>query len=346
MRTFAAFAIAAVASAIDQQTYEYMRYIAAHGKNYETLAEFQMRQELFSVADAAIKEWNADESNTSRMGHNFLSDWTEAEKAAIRGLDMDIALVDESDVMVHTAPEGFEAVSTYNWCDTQNTATTNMCSPIKNQGACGSCWAFSATETVESAVSIFHGVQPVLVLSPQQLVSCSQSYGNAGCGGGWYYYAWNYLSANAQETEADYPYSNATFTFGVTGTCTANTSLGVVKTQSGSNTYVKVGHTNSDMMSAIMRQPTSVAIDAASNTFQYYTSGVITSGCGISIDHAVVAVGYGTENNQDYFLVRNSWGTGWGDQGFVKIAQSSSNGSPGVCAINEMPYYPNVIYPL
>ena len=119
-----------------------------------------------------------------------------------------------------------------------------------------------------------------------------------------------------------------------------------MKTQSGSNTYVKVGHTNSDMMSAIMRQPTSVAIDAASNTFQYYTSGVITSGCGISIDHAVVAVGYGTENGQDYFLVRNSWGTSWGEQGFAKIGQSPTNGSPGICAINKDPAYPNVVYPL
>ena len=120
MKTFTAFAIAAVASALEQETFEYMRYVAAHGKNYATLAEFQMRRELFNVADAAIKAWNADESNTSRMGHNFLSDWTEAEKAAIRGLDMDIALVDESDVAVHTAPEGFEALSTFNWCGTQN----------------------------------------------------------------------------------------------------------------------------------------------------------------------------------------------------------------------------------
>ena len=80
------------------------------------------------------------------------------------------------------------------------------------------------------------------------------------------------------------------------------------------------------MMTAIMRQPTSVAIDASSSTFNQYTTGVITSGCGTSIDHAVVAVGYGTENGTDYFLVRNSWGSTWGDNGFVKIAQSSTNG--------------------
>ena len=173
----------------------------------------------------------------------------------------------------------------------------SQCSPIKNQGACGSCWAFSATETVESAVSIFNGVQPVLVLSPQQLVSCTQSYGNYGCGGGWYYNAWNYLQTNAQETEADYPYSDGSFLFGVTGTCTANTSLGVVKTVDGFNNYVQVGHTNNDIMSAIDRQPVSVGIDASSFAFNSYSSGVITTtNCGTNIDHAVVAVGYGTEN--------------------------------------------------
>jgi C1A family cysteine protease len=276
------------------------------------------------------------------MGHNFLSDWTAAEKAAIRGITEPNVVREEP---THFAPEGYKSVATFDWCDTTNPMNQSQCSPIKNQGACGSCWAFSATETVESAVSIFNGVQPVLVLSPQQLVSCTQSYGNYGCGGGWYYNAWNYLQTNAQETEADYPYSDGSFLFGVTGTCTANTSLGVVKTVAG-NDYVVVGHTNSDMMSAIDRQPVSVAVDASRNVFMYYTTGVITSDCGVRIDHAVVAVGYGTENGQDYFLVRNSWGPNWGDQGFLRIGQSPSNGSPGICAINEMPYYPNVDYPL
>jgi C1A family cysteine protease len=153
------------------------------------------------------------------------------------------------------------------------------------------------------------------------------------------------MQTNAQETEADYPYSNESYKYNITPACTANTSLGVVKTVAG-NDYVKVGHTNNDMMSAIDRQPVSVSIDASRNAFHYYTSGVITSGCGTQIDHAIVAVGYGTENGQDYFLVRNSWGASWGDNGFAKIGQSPTNGSPGICAINQLPYYPNVDYPL
>ena len=106
------------------------------------------------------------------------------------------------------------------------------------------------------------------------------------------------MQTNAQETEDDYPYSNDSYFFGITGACTANTSLGVVKTVDGyHNDYVDVGHTNSDIMSAIDRQPVSVAIDASSSVFTSYTSGVITSSdCGTALDHAVVAVGYGTEN--------------------------------------------------
>ena len=97
-----ALAISTVVSAIDQRTFEFMRYISSHGKRYETLAEFEMRKDIFFTNDAIIKEWNADESKTSRMGHNFLSDWTEAEKAKFLGH----AKVDERqrDVEVHAAP--------------------------------------------------------------------------------------------------------------------------------------------------------------------------------------------------------------------------------------------------
>jgi len=95
-------------------------------------------------------------------------------------------------------------------------------------------------------------------------------------------------------------------------------------------------------MSAIDIKPVSVAIDASQPIFNSYTSGIITdaTACGTSIDHAVVAVGYGTESGVNYFLVRNSWGTSWGNQGFVMIGQSSTGTAPGVCAINTDVYYP------
>ena len=337
MKSFAAAALVASVTAIDNATFDFMKYVSEHGKSYTTVEEFNMRQALFAERNEFIQAFNADTNNTSRVGHNFLSDWTAEELKNLRGLDTTHVNDEEP---THFATQEVSAVSTYNWCSTENDMSKDKCTPVKNQGQCGSCWAFSATETVESAIAIFNDATPVQY-SPQQLVSCSSAYGNGGCNGGWYYYAWNYLKTHAQVSEADYPYTSGKF--GITGTCTVNESQGLVNTDSPTD-YVRVGHTNADMMTAIKRQPTSVAIDASSSTFNYYTTGVITSGCGTSIDHAVVAVGYGTENGTDYFLVRNSWGSSWGDNGFVKIAQSSTNGQPGYCGINTDPYYPNARY--
>jgi hypothetical protein len=183
--------------------------------------------------------------------------------------------------------------------------------------------------------------------SPQQLISCSSAYGNAGCDGGWYFWAWNYMQDYAQESEASYPYSNASKNFGITGTCLYNSSEGLVNTDSPTD-YVRVGKSNDDIKSAIDLQPNSIAIDASSPVFQSYTGGVIetASACGNTLDHAVVVVGYGSDSDSglDYFIVRNSWGESWGVDGFVYLQQSTTGGSPGTCGMNEKVYYPNAKY--
>jgi hypothetical protein len=339
MKSFAAFTLTAVVSALDNATFEFMQYVAQQGRNYATLEEFNMRQELFTVRDNIIKEFNSNPEETSTMGHNFLSDWTAAEQKSLRGLDMNNS-EERSAVPLHQVVANDTYDETVNWCSSNNPKGWDACTPVKDQGQCGGCWAFSATETVESIISIENGTTPV-ALSTQQLVSCSSAYGNAGCNGGWYYYAWNYLQVNAQETEASYPYSSGSKNFGITGTCTANEALGVVKTDSPTD-YVKVGRTVAEIQSALNLQPTSIAIDASMPIFQSYTGGVITNAslCGTTLDHAVVAVGYGTDATTGiaYFIVRNSWGSSWGLGGFVYLEATNY---PGMCGMNSKVYYPN-----
>jgi len=130
-------------------------------------------------------------------------------------------------------------------------------------------------------------------------------------------------------TEASYPYT-AKSSF---SSCDYDPDHGICYV----DTYAAVSADSSDsLMTALNTQPVSVAIEADTAVFQYYTGGVITSsGCGTYIDHAVLAVGYGTEDGTQYFLVKNSWGSSWGDSGYVKIGMGSGE---GICGIQTYPY--------
>ena len=169
-------------------------------------------------------------------------------------------------------------------------------------------------------------------LSEQNLVSCSSSYGNRGCNGGWYYDAWDYSKSHPLDTSFNYPYTSGNT--GRSGTCDYDKSNGKVSATS----YVRVSGNTSSIKSAVAVKPNSCSIDASSSTFRNYKSGIITgSSCGTRIDHAVVIVGYGTSSGTNYYLVRNSWGRSWGESGYVKIGQASGK---GICGINQYVAYP------
>jgi C1A family cysteine protease len=323
MRTFATALFMSIASAkiLDQLDVDFINYVVKHNKNYVDLTEFNLRRELFAKADAEIKEIQATET-TSQHGHNFLSDWTAVEKEGLLGLTMPPQ--ERTNVTSAVLPPE-QLPSSVNWC------TAGACNPIQNQGSCGSCWAFSAAASMESAHYIQQG--SLYKLSEQQFVSCSSAFGNAGCNGGWYYAAWQYSETNPVESESNYPYTSGTG--GVTGSCACPCTLGIGKATS----YTQIGTTTAAIMTAVASQPASVAIDARTMYFQSYTSGVLTSPqkCGSQLDHAVVAVGYGTDPTAGgYWIVRNSWGTGWGNQGYVWIGNQAAY--PGVCGIDQQVY--------
>jgi cathepsin L len=298
------------------EDHEFIKYVAEFGKSYGTKAEFEFRSAVFKKKLAAIQEHNAS-NGTSTVGVNQFSDMTDAEFKRLLGYKHEKRVASQMPVVLDTT----------NLADDLDWRTKGAVTPVKNQGMCGSCWAFSTTGAVEGAEFVATG--KLTSYSEQQLVDCAGgTWGNYGCNGGLMDYAFNYIKSNPLETESDYPYTARD------GSCSYVKSKGVGKV-TGFNDVTP--RSVDQLKAALAKGPVSVAIEADRIAFQSYTSGVITgSGCGQQLDHGVLAVGYGTENGTPYFLVKNSWGASWGDKGYVKIGATSDN----VCGILSAPSYP------
>lgn len=200
--------------------------------------------------------------------------------------------------------------------------TKGAVTPVKDQGQCGSCWAFSATEAIESFSFLKHGT--LNELSPQQITSCDKV--DSGCNGGWPYRAYSYVkTANGLESESDYPYTSGS---GQTGTCKYVSSK-VVSGTSPSG-YTSVAKSESQLQTALNVGPVSICL--AADAFQTYRGGILQS-CPGSVDHCVQGVGYDTGAN--YWIVRNSWGTSWGEQGYIRIAMGKD-----LCQISQYATFP------
>jgi len=275
-----------------------------------------------------------------QLGENQFSDLTQDQYRVAAGLGF--IATSSFDGMPHLGEhvhDGSPLADSVNW------VTAGAVTPIKDQGQCGSCWAFSTTGSTESAWQIGSG--SLKSLSEQQLVDCATATSN-GCQGGSMAGAIQYESGVDMATEASYPYKAAD------GTC--KTSFTTAIPQGGITGYKSVGKVRchqrqacrfdtsvEDLQSALMQQPVSIAIQADQSSFQSYKSGILSSGCGTQLDHGVLAVGYGKdlareEFFQSYWLVKNSWGTSWGDAGYIKISSSTSD----TCGVLKQPVYPQV----
>ena len=202
---------------------------------------------------------------------------------------------------------------------------------VKDQGRCGSCWAFSTTGSLEG--QHFRKTGKLVSLSEQNLVDCSFKFGNKGCGGGLMDNAFRYIKANGGiDTEQSYPYD------GVEEQCHYNprnigaTDKGFVDITSGDEESLKAA--------VATKGPVSVAIDASHPTFQFYSTGIYNEPeCNPQmLDHGVLVVGYGSIQEGDYWTVKNSWSTKWGDQGYIKMSRNKNN----QCGIASVASYPVV----
>jgi C1A family cysteine protease len=293
-------------------------------KSYNSMEEMETRFAIFRKNIINIIAHNSDANQNFTMGVNQFTDLTpdEFRMMYVSGLKAEVGSYG-----CKTFSSGASgAPSTIDW------RTKGAVTSVKDQGQCGSCWSFSSTGAVEGAWAISKG--QLTDFSEQELVDCATgiSYGSHGCNGGQMEGAFKFVIENGQCTLSSYPYTAKD------GTCQKCSAVAHISSCSD----VKPNDQLS-LKAAVAQQPVAVAIEADTRYFQSYSGGILDSAsCGTSLDHGVLAVGYGEENGQKYWLVKNSWGTTWGDKGYVKIARSDSTNDAGICGIAMDPSFPSV----
>jgi cathepsin L len=313
----------------DWSSYTYEQYVkdivTFRGENSVS----EERRAIFNANLRLILEHNANPEKTWHAGPNEFTDWTNEEFRSFRtGSRPDLRalrLGAEHVSVTEAIPDALD------WREKKTTTGGRVVTPVKNQGGCGSCWAFSATETFESGYALATG-EAAPILSPQQIVSCSPNPdhcgGTGGCQGSTQPLAFNYTETAGLTTEESYPYE------GVTGTCQTSKITAVVGKNSG---YVQLPTNNyTDLINAVATKgPISISVAAGGMGWQIYFGGIMSGSKNFDMDHAVQLVGYGTDNGKDYWLVRNSWGAGLGEHGYIRLQRFGEGKEP--CGTDSTP---------
>jgi len=285
-----------------------------------TMVDFQDKYAVFKYHMDFVRDWNADATHTHTVELNAFADLTNEEYRSIYlGTRFD-----GTERLKNAKPHQARNLTD----DVINWANKGAVTGVKNQGQCGSCWSFSTTGSVEALNQIYTG--NLNSLSEQNLIDCSVSYGNNGCNGGLMDSAFKYIIANnGIDLEQDYPYT-------ASGPNACNFQSGWTGATIKSYSDVNSGDENA-LANACNTQPVSVAIDASHTSFQLYQSGIYNEpACSTTaLDHGVLVIGYGSDNG-DYWIVKNSWGTSWGQAGYIWMSRNNNN-QCGIAAMASVP---------
>ena len=295
-------------------------------KRYENIQELETRFQIFRSNLRNIILHNLDHTQNFTMGINQFTDLTpqEFKDQYVGGLKAEVG----SYGCKSFSSSASGAPSSIDWRE------KGAVNPVRDQGQCGSCWAFATTANAESVWAISTG--QLLDLSEEFLVDCASGVGyfNMGCNGGQPDSAFKYMINNGQCTEASYPYKAGTTK--TAGSCQKCTGAPV----HFSGCYDVTPKDQVSLMAAVAKQPVVIAIEADTRYFQSYSGGILDSAsCGEKIDHAIEIIGYGTENGVDYWNVRNSWGPSWGESGYIRIKKTSSTNDIGICGLAAEPSF-------
>lgn len=313
---------------------EWNTFKIQHSKKYASNTEEKFRMKIFMENKNKIAKHNArfiKGEVSYKLGLNKYGDMLHHEFASVvNGFNrthnnkLGATLAIKGSTFI--SPANVEAPHDVDWRE-QGAVTA-----IKDQGHCGSCWSFSATGSLEG--QHFRKTGVLVSLSEQNLVDCSTKYGNQGCNGGLMDQAFQYVKDNGGiDTENSYPYEAENDNCRYNAQDSGATDSGFVDVPSGNEHKLK------EAVATV--GPVSVAIDASHESFQFYAEGVyFEPQCDSEqLDHGVLVVGYGTSSDdQDYWIVKNSWGTSWGQEGYIEMARNRENH----CGIATQASYPLV----
>jgi len=307
---------------------EWEAFKSHHGKKYNNDVEERFRMKIYLENRGRIAKHNKDPQAPFKLAMNQYGDFLSHEFAKrMNGFRMELrnASLHNLEGATFLTPHHFVAPKTVDW------RTQGYVTPVKDQGQCGSCWSFSATGALEGQHMRKSG--KLTSLSEQNLVDCSRAEGNEGCNGGLMDNAFLYIKKNKGiDTESSYPYEGQDDKCRYKKVDAGAEDTGYVDVPSGDEEKL--------MHAVASVGPVSIAIDASHESFQFYSKGIyVEAKCSSTeLDHGVLVVGYGTDEGQDYWLVKNSWGPTWGDGGYIKMARNKDN----QCGVATQASYPTV----